>query len=428
VLNAFRHHRGGRNANDHVAGPRQACSTPFGITEVGGTCSSSYQRWVSSAQRLSASQRWAGGHPFSGPLPYSGAQRLSASQRWAARRFAPCLTASECSTPFGITEVGGCSSHQPEPIQQVLNAFRHHRGGRRAERISWSWAATVLNAFRHHRGGRAPSRKRAQGVSCAQRLSASQRWAGPRALGLSVEVDVLNAFRHHRGGRYDVWLRGVVRVHVLNAFRHHRGGRDLTVWGTATNRMCSTPFGITEVGGCQVAGGRPQARVLDAFRHHRGGRLHHEAAGSAHIGRVLNAFRHHRGGRGYHAPRSPGNNRCSTPFGITEVGGSRRRRSSGRPSRAQRLSASQRWAEEAPTGRRMAPECSTPFGITEVGGNGSCSSPPGTRSAQRLSASQRWADVALTPYKGSNTVCAQRLSASQRWAGGVVAQGANPQA
>jgi len=132
VLNAFRHHRGGHI----VTAPTQRT--------LGSV----------SAQRLSASQRWAYRASPSTMTSLSGAQRLSASQRWASPR------------PF------------PEATgRRVLNAFRHHRGGHSRRPGLRLVVGDVLNAFRHHRGGH-PHR------SCgrlsnprAQRLSASQRWA-----------------------------------------------------------------------------------------------------------------------------------------------------------------------------------------------------------------------------------------------------------
>ena len=63
------------------------------------------------------------------------------------------ITFFECSTPFGITEVGIAATSVVAIRSRVLNAFRHHRGG-------------------HAIGATSP---------CffvrAQRLSASQRWA-----------------------------------------------------------------------------------------------------------------------------------------------------------------------------------------------------------------------------------------------------------
>ena len=65
---------------------------------------------------------------------------------------------------------------------------------------------------------------RTLGMISAQRLSASQRWASEIRIDLSAMLDVLNAFRHHRGGHFKVVAR---------------------VW---PSEVCSTPFGITEVG------------------------------------------------------------------------------------------------------------------------------------------------------------------------------------
>ena len=91
---------------------------------------------------------------------------------------------------------------------------------------------------------------------------------------------------------------------------------------------CSTPFGITEVGiRCTATSQCAASMVLNAFRHHRGGHRRRPAAVICSM-RVLNAFRHHRGGHACLLMPSAGSHRCSTPFGITEVG---MRRSTLRP-------------------------------------------------------------------------------------------------
>jgi len=107
-----------------------------------------------------------------------------------------------CSTPFGITEVGGLSLAFEGGSEQG------------AQRLSASqrWAGLTM------------CRKR-RSTGCAQRLSASQRWADAGHDGATRLVGVLNAFRHHRGGR------GAVGTYPF------------------TLQKCSTPFGITEVGG-----------------------------------------------------------------------------------------------------------------------------------------------------------------------------------
>ena len=85
----------------------------------------------------------------------------------------------------------------------------------------------------------------------AQRLSASQRWA-------SCSFCLV---RRHR-------------QIVLNAFRHHRGGHPAPPAHSAALSVCSTPFGITEVGIAEAGDHvRERVRVLNAFRHHRGRHL-----------------------------------------------------------------------------------------------------------------------------------------------------------
>ncbi len=156
------------------------CSTPFGITEV-GTWRRCFIRSVAGVC----------------------AQRLSASQRWALKDNKDGLTKRQmCSTPFGITEVGTRRLPLPFLVDR-----------------------------------------------CAQRLSASQRWAPVRGAPHDSRRQVLNAFRHHRGGHELRPAEGHPVASVLNAFRHHRGGHAIAVARVGRRRaMCSTPFGITEVG------------------------------------------------------------------------------------------------------------------------------------------------------------------------------------
>ena len=158
----------------------------------------------------------------------------------------------------------------------------------------------VLNAFRHHRGGHAavPAAEDSRQVWCstpfgitevgirwlcvpllsvklsAQRLSASQRWASQRRRrSIYTYLLVLNAFRHHRGGHVVVtvprvaeqfgaqrlsasqrWASQVLRLPChpvgsaqrLSASQRWASG-DLDLEAQA-DEACSTPFGITEVG------------------------------------------------------------------------------------------------------------------------------------------------------------------------------------
>jgi len=251
----------------------------------------------------------------------------------------------------------------------------------------------VLNAFRHHRGGHAASSALAACINCAQRLSASQRWAFDQ--------------RDHHGGRVHV---------VLNAFRHHRGGHD-----------CS-------LGSHQ----KPGSTVLNAFRHHRGGHFANSIIATFEFGaQRLSASQR------WACAQEPGEVLevawCSTPFGITEVGIWCQQCHSLSIARAQRLSASQRWAFSRAPFQRRSHKCSTPFGITEVGiAKGlrlcrdrlGCSTPFGITEVGMKSRGarlrQRWrcstpfgiTEVGIRPDSQAPPAAsgAQRLSASQRWA------------
>ena len=178
----------------------------------------------------------------------------------------------------------------------MLNAFRHHRGRHRTNPCDLRGLPRVLNAFRHHRGRHMPPpfgtgrcwkcstpfgitevgtpRDRPTLVSArqcstpfgitevgtlimpmksrtwnrAQRLSASQRSARQQGACRRREARVLNAFRHHRGRHTCDGLENPGGRLVLNAFRHHRGRHEATSIRYPCGCMCSTPFGITEVG------------------------------------------------------------------------------------------------------------------------------------------------------------------------------------
>ena len=273
---------------------------------------------------------------------------------------------------------------------QVLNAFRHHRGRHPPHPSAHSRLRYVLNAFRHHRGrhpagppgwpcrrtcstpfgitevgttgwdddgtggtgaqrlsasqrsarGRVVKKERPR--PCAQRLSASQRSAqyirGP-ASRPAVRAQRLSASQRsalpHRARRGDL-------VRVLNAFRHHRGRHSRVAKILPAFALCSTPFGITEVG----------TRSISA-RH------------SISVA-------------------------CSTPFGITEVGTSLTIARAAAAVSAQRLSASQRSARNPPARvpwhrsgaqRLSASQRSAPPSRASLRAQLTC--------AQRLSASQR---------------------------------------
>ena len=130
MLNAFRHHRGRHTVNSVllVIFPRAQRLSASQRSAPEAKARSLPMLWR--AQRLSASQRSAhlgrdvsrrrrpvlnafrhhrGRHPIRRTLfrqDDKGAQRLSASQRSAHQSAVDADSASSCSTPFGITEVG----------------------------------------------------------------------------------------------------------------------------------------------------------------------------------------------------------------------------------------------------------------------------------------------------------------------------------
>jgi len=234
---------------DASSGPQtRRCSTPFGITEVGATAPHTWASRRRCAQRLSASQRWA---------------------RPARALKSECL---RCSTPFGITEVGASvetSTSRTRGCAQRLSASQRWARARIRRRRR---PILVLNAFRHHRGVRVyehaiieagdPECSTPFGITevgaggnnrpvalrrSAQRLSASQRWARLTIVMSSTSPAVLNAFRHHRGGRHRANgpYRGPGRAQRLSASQ--RWALSTYFLGLDFN-LCSTPFGITEVG------------------------------------------------------------------------------------------------------------------------------------------------------------------------------------
>ena len=157
MLNAFRHHRGGHADDVDRDRPATQC-----------------------AQRLSASQRWA--------------------SRCAIDR-APMI--AECSTPFGITEVGiaPMPSASPSDRSECSTPFGITEVGTRLGPVDACRVVRCSTPFGITEVARRTTAVARPADRCAQRLSASQRWA-------------------RRCSR-----RAVAAVDV-----------------------CSTPFGITEVG------------------------------------------------------------------------------------------------------------------------------------------------------------------------------------
>jgi len=176
----------------------------------------------------------------------------------------------------------------------VLNAFRHHRVSRLEQAARKQANIQVLNAFRHHRVSR-PIRGRPRvRRECAQRLSASQSFAGRMCSRAGQALDVLNAFRHHRVSRISIPKGNYILRSVLNAFRHHRVSRAKRIWRPRRITRCSTPFGITEFRGSETGllfAGLPSAQRLSASQSFAGD---YKLIWRKPVDPVLNAFRHHR--------------------------------------------------------------------------------------------------------------------------------------
>ena len=113
------------------------------------------------------------------------------------------VSASLCSTPFGITARGTVPVATKRRCGLVLNAFRHHGEG-------------DTRPQPHPRFGK----------SCSTPFGITARGTGARG------------------------LKGVTPL-VLNAFRHHGEGDQALLELTGTLNTCSTPFGITARGTVQ---------------------------------------------------------------------------------------------------------------------------------------------------------------------------------
>ena len=228
----------------------------------------------------------------------AGAQRLSASQRSAPPRPPRGCAMSMCAQRLSA------SQRSARGVRVVLR-----RGAQRAQRLSASQrsapsllfdglvAQSVLNAFRHHRGRHTTAPKAYPSASmCAQRLSASQRSALATMSPHSPDTLCAQRLSASQRSAPDRHQDYDCRLEVLNAFRHHRGRhtqllKPLAAYHGAQRLSASQRSAPAGIGTC----------VLKLVR-------------------------------------------CSTPFGITEVGTSLRKEI-----------------------HRTVIECSTPFGITEVG-------------------------------------------------------------
>src|SRR5215213_8793329 len=274
------------------------------------------------------------------------------------------------STPFGIKGTFTPFIAYPwDPLDQVLNAFRHQRYFHRTSGASSGRALKVLNAFRHqryfHHARRLACRTLAGLCSTPFGIKGTfTRWMNSH---LRKPTDVLNAFRHQRYFHEYKTVNHVRAERVLNAFRHQRYFHSRQIQATSpvgsraqrlsaskvlsrassgracppACNQCSTPFGIkgTFTGSRGPAQLRGQV-VLNAFRHQR--YFHMKRAGI-----LTEGFE------------------CSTPFGIKGT-----------------------FTSLGALNDCITRQCSTPFGIkgTFTRTKGTWAGPG--RCAQRLSASK----------------------------------------
>ena len=206
------------------------------------------------AQRLSASQRWACDRPRCSADSRRCAQRLSASQRWACRadRAAHRPNSAGAQRLSASQRWAYSAGRRRAQIRvQVLNAFRHHRGGHASLPRATGMRRRVLNAFRHHRGGHRASARSTTAIviECSTPFGITEVGIARAGSSTCAVHRVLNAFRHHRGGHRIARAvdasrpAGAQRLSASQRWAcRHRSAADQAIHG------CSTPFGITEVG------------------------------------------------------------------------------------------------------------------------------------------------------------------------------------
>ena len=189
------------------------------------------------------------------------------------RRGSRLLRVGLCSTPFGITEVG-TSPASAGPTGDV-----------RAQRLSAS-----------QRSAPGSGRRSWRRVRCAQRLSASQRSAQAIIERLSaVRTSAQRLSASQRSAPAGRARRGPTEKVCSTPFGITEVGTFVTARVRQQREVCSTPFGITEVGTrLGTADHRhlwPRAQRLSASQRSAPPGVGTNACPST----VLNAFRHHRG-------------------------------------------------------------------------------------------------------------------------------------
>jgi len=158
--------------------------------------------------------------------------------------------ATQCSTPFGIRGRNATLKIlYLDPIESVLNAFRHQRKKRDKRKESLERAEYVLNAFRHQRKKRTwmSTDTQSRTFRCSTPFGIRGRNACSRLSQFATACCVLNAFRHQRKKRL---------IEAIEA--------DAVDW------ECSTPFGIRgRNAGWYALEPHYADLVLNAFRHQR---------------------------------------------------------------------------------------------------------------------------------------------------------------
>ncbi len=156
------------------------CSTPYGITGLGSYQKVKLKVWTISAQRLTASQVWADLDLRDRVLMCMCSTPYGITGLGSSEHLSPIVQISKCSTPYGITGLGRMNKREKLYLINVCST-PYGITGLGSYQLSPQLLLTllVLNALRHHRFGQSQSELVGFAVRrCAQRLTASQVWAG----------------------------------------------------------------------------------------------------------------------------------------------------------------------------------------------------------------------------------------------------------
>src|SRR5215213_3696482 len=201
------------------------------------------------------------------------------------------------STPFGIKGTfTRCFAYPWDPLDQVLNAFRHQRYFHRTSGASSGRALKVLNAFRHqryfHHARRLACRPLAGLCSTPFGIKGTfTRWLNSH---LRKPTDVLNAFRHQRYFHEYKTVNHVRAERVLNAFRHQRYFHSRQIQATSPVVSCAQRLSASKV-----------LSPVSSFRERKGSCSRAQRLSAS---KVLS--------RDMRAAGAGDSTPCSTPFGI----------------------------------------------------------------------------------------------------------------